>query len=371
MSDMAKNDVQGTVLDILKSIPKTPLKVAELTKRANAALGVTNVSDGAVRAACDNMVTNKIIEKMPFAPAAYCWTPASANAGATPSPMPVTAPAPPIPPVLVATARWVDMADGGKYRVRKIGSMDDIEALRKLREQNIPALLYGPPGTGKTTLARAAFPDLITLPGDGDTTVMDFTGDFVRRPENKDDDDAWEDGPLTVAMEEGLPFLIDDATVIPPKVMAVLYPVMDGRAMVSVKGRPPKLGREVHAKEGFYPIAAHNPGTVGAILSDALSSRFQMHIYTGTDLDMAREFDVPRKAIQIAANLVSKVEGEIITWCPQLRELLTYKRIAEVFGEKIAAANLAGSAPAHDRPEVLEVVRSVFGDSEIMPVAVS
>ena len=47
--------------------------------------------------------------------------------------------------------------------------MPDVEALRKLRAAGVPALLYGPPGTGKTSLIEAAFPDLITVAGDGDT----------------------------------------------------------------------------------------------------------------------------------------------------------------------------------------------------------
>jgi MoxR-like ATPase len=46
--------------------------------------------------------------------------------------------------------------------------------LRRLRDAGIAALLYGPPGTGKTSLVEAAFDDLITVAGDGDTAV-----DFV------------------------------------------------------------------------------------------------------------------------------------------------------------------------------------------------
>jgi len=39
----------------------------------------------------------------------------------------------------------------------------DVEALHRLREAGVPALLYGPPGTGKTSLVEAAFPGLITV----------------------------------------------------------------------------------------------------------------------------------------------------------------------------------------------------------------
>ena len=37
--------------------------------------------------------------------------------------------------------------------------MPDVEALRRLRADGVPALLYGPPGTGKTSLVEAAFPE--------------------------------------------------------------------------------------------------------------------------------------------------------------------------------------------------------------------
>jgi hypothetical protein len=46
--------------------------------------------------------------------------------------------------------------------------MADVEALRTLRAEGVPALLSGPPGTGKTSLVEAAFPDLITMAGDGE-----------------------------------------------------------------------------------------------------------------------------------------------------------------------------------------------------------
>ena len=111
--------------------------------------------------------------------------------------------------------------------------MPDVEALRKLRDAGVPALLYGPPGTGKTSLIEAAFgDDLITVAGDGDTTAADLLGEYTQNP---DGTFTFIYGPLISAMTDGKVLFIDDATLISPAVLAVAYPAMDGRREITVK----------------------------------------------------------------------------------------------------------------------------------------
>ena len=131
--------------------------------------------------------------------------------------------------------------------------MPDVEALRKLRAEGVPALLYGPPGTGKTSLVEAAFPDLITVAGDGDTTTGDFVGEYTQKP-----DGSYEFifGPLISAMTEGRVLFIDDATLISPAVLAACYPAMDGRREVIVKahkGETITAGRRLLRGSGPQP----------------------------------------------------------------------------------------------------------------------
>ncbi len=77
----------------------------------------------------------------------------------------------------------VTRTGGQVYRPRVLAGMADVGALRTLRAEGVPALLSGPPGTDKTSLVEAAFPDLITVAGDGDTTVGDFVGEYAQRPD--------------------------------------------------------------------------------------------------------------------------------------------------------------------------------------------
>ena len=261
----------------------------------------------------------------------------AAPAAATPAPGPVTRPG------------------GQVYRPRTLADMADVTALRALREAGIPALLYGPPGTGKTSLVEAAFPDLITIAGDGDTTVADFTGDYTQRP-----DGTYEFiyGPLIQAMTEGRALLIDDATLISPQVLAVAYPAMDGRREITVKACK---GETIKAAPGFYVIGGHNPGVHGAVLTEALASRFAVQIQVATDYDLARSLKIEPRAITVARTLAKRQAAGEIGWAPQLRELIAFDKITRVLGLDAAVANLAGIAPEEDRDVVTETAARAFG----------
>jgi hypothetical protein len=253
-------------------------------------------------------------------------------------------------------------AGGQLYHPRELADLPDVEALNLLRDADVPVLLYGPPGTGKTSLVEAAFPDLITVAGDGDTTVGDLIGEYTQ------DDGGGYDfqyGPLVTAMTEGRALLIDDATLVSPKVLAALYPAMDGRRQIQVKAHK---GETVKAAPGFYVVAGHNPGVHGAVLTEALSSRFSVQIQIGTDYDLALALRIDARVVRIARHLAAQVELGELGWAPQLRELLSYQKTEAVLGTRAALANLIGIAPVEDRDAVAEAVRKTIGVKQVAPL---
>jgi MoxR-like ATPase len=283
---------------------------------------------------------------------------------APPAPAPATpaaAPAAPVSPAPPPTG--VRRPNGAVYRPRALADMPDTDALRKLRAAGIPALLYGPPGTGKTSLVEAAFgEEVITVAGDGDTAVSDLAGDYTQR-----DDGTYEFvyGPLVTAMTEGKVLFIDDCTLISPAVLAVTYPAMDGRGEITVKTHK---GERITAAPGFYITGGHNPGVHGAVLTEALSSRFTVQVKVGTDYDLARALKIDPRAITAAEDLARRQAGGEIGWSPQLRELIGYARTAAALGPNAAAANLAGIAPEEDQDVVAAALRKAFGRT-ITPLA--
>ncbi|MEU5874235.1 AAA family ATPase [Glycomyces sp. NPDC047369] len=273
------------------------------------------------------------------------------------APQAAPAPAPAPAPTSGRRRRVAPVArpNGTSYFPRDLHGRPDVEVLQDLRAAGIPVLLQGPPGTGKTALAEASFPDLVTVAGDGDTCVGDLVGEYTQET---DGTFVFHYGPLVRAMREGRALLIDDATLIAPPVLATLYPAMDGRGEIAIKAHK---NETVTAAEGFYVLAGHNPFVHGAVLTEALASRFGIHIDIHTDYDLAAQLGVPTAAITIAKALSKKHTEGKVTWAPQMRELIAFRDTARLMGERFALHNLVGIAPEADRTQVAQAVSAVAG----------
>ncbi|WP_194921924.1 AAA family ATPase [Catenulispora rubra] len=368
-------ELRATVAGVLAADSTADFSVTELVS----ALGN---SGGAIGNACETLVARGEADRVGAKPRRYkanAQTAAAAakavitspgqglpprTAGLSGTTASTTPPATTPPPRKRSPAKTgpITRPNGQLYYPRTLApGISDVDALHRLRDAGIPALLYGPPGTGKTSMAEAAFDDLITIAGDGDTTVGDLIGDWTQK-----DDGGYEFiyGPVIEAMLEGRPLLIDDATLISPKVLAAMYPAMDGRKQIIVKAHK---GEVITADDGFYVIAGHNPGVHGAILTEALSSRFSTQIHVETDYDLCQQLGIDPKAVTIARGLAKLAANGEVGWAPQLRELIAFQRIADTIGPEVAFANLIGIAPIEDRDQVADLVAKTF--KKVKPLA--
>lgn len=274
-------------------------------------------------------------------------------------------PAKPEPPRLASPDRWVTRPNGEKYYVRKMGTHDDVAFIRRARARNINVLLLGEPGTGKTALIEAALavdPDdpgtMYTVQGTGDTMTDDFVGGWIQDPDTGKY--IWVPGPLQLALQEGRPLYIDEIPLVDPKVLALVYGLMDGRDEIRITQNP-KL-EPIKAQPGFYVVASGNPKAPGARMGEALLSRFSIQADVTTDMKLARDLGVDTKLITAVNNLQRKREDNVISWVPQMRELLDYKLISEEFGKDLALRNLIATAPEQDRGEVKSVISRQFAN---------
>lgn len=235
------------------------------------------------------------------------------------------------------------------------GIRDDVGLLKELRKAGVFPRLMSAPGTGKTAAMEAAFGDeLITVVCGEGTDEDSLVGGHRPRPGGEWE---WVDGPVTKAMLEGRPLLLDEFAAAHPRVQSRLNGVFDGRLELQLPEKDG--GAVVRAAEGFWAAVAYNPGPHFE-LSDAMASRFALPIRYTTDLSVARGIGIPEKAVKLTRRLRRMVSAGEASWVPEMRELVAFKNHEVLLGETWAVGALIGAAPEECREEVAAACGEVF-----------
>lgn len=275
--------------------------------------------------------------------------------------------------LVLAPVGRVVRPNGEVYVPRTLGGMEDLAFLRHCQAMGDHTLMVGPPGTGKSAMLEAAFsPD----PGsDGfegivcsaDTTEADFLGTWVQDPGSGTF--RWAPGPLHRAVMRDVPLFVDEVLLADPRVLSsLLYPLMDGRGVLSITTNPDLPPLKVGP--GFFVIAAGNPDVPGAMFSDALRDRFAFIVEVTTDWRLAKHLGVPTEAVELAKHLDVQRQNGAIGWSPQLRSLLAFRDQAARFGTVFAAKALVSKAPTEDQEVVADAVKRKFGAAAAGPLTI-
>jgi nitric oxide reductase NorQ protein len=177
------------------------------------------------------------------------------------------------------------------YYVRHGSEVAVFEAASAAR---LPVLLKGPTGCGKTRfvehMAYRLRRPLITVACHEDLFASDLVGRYLLRQEET----AWMDGPLTLAVRSGAICYLDEVVEARKDTMVVIHPLADSRRVLPIE----KRGELIHADDGFMLVVSYNPG-YQSVLKELKQSTRQRFV--------ALDFDYP--APEMEADIVAHETG--------------------------------------------------------------
>lgn len=137
-----------------------------------------------------------------------------------------------------------------------ISTGDEISLFESAYRLKIPVLLKGPTGCGKTRfleyMAWKLSRPLVTVACHEDLTASDLVGRYLL----KNNETAWQDGPLSLAVKHGAICYLDEAVEARKDTTVVIHPLTDNRRILPQE----KRGLLLESHPDFLIVMSYNPG---------------------------------------------------------------------------------------------------------------
>ena len=229
---------------------------------------------------------------------------------------------------------------------RTIASSHWLEVFGAILPHVRRVLLIGAPGTGKSTAAMNVAGCKYRVTMTESTTKDDLLGYW----ELRDQKTVWVDGPVTLAMREGTPILIDEINCYSPEASSLLYSIIDDAPHVEIPSGT------VEAKDGYKMIMTANEGL--DTLPDAVRDRIEVVLDANIPCEGALSHITPALA-ECCAAYYRTLPKPVISLLPSVRRVRTLHTLLQAGIDSTLAAKLVfGEASA----EISSVLASIASE---------
>ena len=209
-------------------------------------------------------------------------------------------------------------------------------------------LLIGAPGTGKSTAAMNVAGCKYRITMTESTTKDDLLGYW----ELRDQKTVWVDGPVTLAMREGAPILIDEINCYSPEASSLLYSIIDDAPHVEIPSGT------VEAKDGYKMIMTANEGL--DTLPDAVRDRIEVVLDANIPCDGALAHVMPALA-ECCAAYYRTLPKPVISLLPSVRRVRTLHTLLQAGIDSTLASKLVFGEASSEISSVLASIASEGG----------